>query len=109
MKVLRRGSLRSVSESPAEGEISEELARLGPVVIEQIVSGALPAPITYDQDHDEWVVVLSGAAELELGDVRMSLESGDWVLLPAHIRHTLLETRPGTSWLAVHAGTSPAP
>lgn len=105
---MRRGRLLSAAEAPDSGEIGDELARLGTVVIEQIVSGTLPAPVEYDQDHDEWVVVVSGAAVLEVGDVRMSLESGDWVLLPARTRHTLLETQPGTRWLAVHAAASPS-
>ena len=31
------------------------------------------------------------------------LVAGDWVLLAAHVRHRLVQTVPGTSWLAVHA------
>jgi cupin 2 domain-containing protein len=74
------------------------------VVIQQILSGRLPAPVAYDQPEDEWVVVLSGAAVLEVGPrERMDLTSGDWVLLPAHVPHRLVEMRPGTSWLTLHA------
>jgi hypothetical protein len=63
------------------------------LTVEQILSGALPEPASYEQAHDEWVLVL---------------ESGDWLLLPAGCPHTLLETRPGTSWLALHlAADSP--
>jgi cupin 2 domain-containing protein len=74
------------------------------VVIQQILSGRLPAPVAYDQPEDEWVVVLSGAAVLEVGPQgRMDLTGGDWVLLPAHVPHRLVDTRPGTSWLTLHA------
>ena len=98
-----RGSLRPSSDAPAVGERSGELARLGGVVIEQILSGALGAPMDYDQDHDEWVLLLSGGATLEVADETLDLVAGDWVLLAAHMRHRLVRTVPGTRWLAVHA------
>ncbi|MDA8380351.1 MAG: cupin domain-containing protein [Actinomycetota bacterium] len=72
-------------------------------VIEYIVSGNLAAPVGYDQAHDEWVVVLDGAATLDVRGELVDLTSGDWVLLPAHVPHQLVETRPGTRWLAIHA------
>ena len=40
-----RGPVRPASDAPAVGERSEELARLGGVVVEQILSGALAAPV----------------------------------------------------------------
>jgi cupin 2 domain-containing protein len=100
-----RGKLRPASQAPELGETSEELARLGrgDVVIEQILSGALPSPVDYDQSHDEWVLVLEGAAVLEVGDKRFDLTQGDALLLPARVPHRLIECRPGTSWLAVHS------
>jgi cupin 2 domain-containing protein len=97
------GRLRPSSDAPAVGERSEELARLGGVVVEHIVSGAVAAPVDYDQDHDEWVVLLSGGATLKVGDEGLDLAAGDWVLLPAHVRHRLVETVPGSTWLALHA------
>jgi cupin 2 domain-containing protein len=100
--------LRPPSDAPAVGEQTEELARLGGVVVEQILSGALAAPADYDQDHDEWVVVLSGGATLLVGDERLDLVAGDWVLLRARQAHRLVETQPGTSWLALHAAPPPA-
>jgi cupin 2 domain-containing protein len=92
------------------GEWSEEVAQLGDVVVEQIVSGALDAPADYDQDHDEWVVVLHGGATLQVGDETLELGPGDWVLLRAHVAHRLLRMLPGTAWLALHAmGRAEAP
>jgi cupin 2 domain-containing protein len=103
------GRLRPSSEAPAVGERSEEVGRLGGIVVEQILSGSLSAPVDYDQDHDEWVVVLGGGATLEVGDERRDLVAGDWVLLRAHERHRLVRTQPGTSWLALHASPQDAP
>jgi cupin 2 domain-containing protein len=97
------GRLRPSSDAPAAGEQSEELARLGGVVVEQILSGAIAAPVDYDQDHDEWVVLLSGGATLDVEDESLELAAGDWVLLRAHVQHRLVETVPGSTWLALHA------
>jgi cupin 2 domain-containing protein len=104
MSDARRGKLRPSSQAPELGEYSEELVRpgLGNVVIEHILSGALTAPVDYNQSHDEWVLVLEGAAVVEVGDQRFDLTAGDWLLLPARVPHRLVESRPGTSWLAVH-------
>ena len=97
-----RGRLSASSDAPDVGERTEDIVRVGDVAVEQILSGKLSAPLDYTQDHDEWVVVLSGGAVLELGDERLHLRRGDWVLLPAHIPHRLVETAPATSWLAIH-------
>jgi cupin 2 domain-containing protein len=102
MSEALRGRLRSSSEAPELGEKSEDLARLGNVTIEQTLSGELPSPVDYNQSHDEWVLVVEGAAVLEVGGNRFQLTRGDWVLLPANVPHRLVECRPGTSWLAVH-------
>jgi len=76
--------------------------------IERIVSTAHATPPGqwYDQDRDEWVVVLRGGAELrfEDQDAVVTLQPGDWVLIPAHRRHRVEWTDPRepTVWLAVH-------
>ena len=103
MTSAARGRLEQVTDAPAVGERSEEVARLGGVVVEQILSGALDAPVDYDQDHDEWVLLLSGGATLRVEEEILDLAAGDWVLLGAHVRHRLLDTAPGTTWLALHA------
>jgi cupin 2 domain-containing protein len=87
------------------GEHVEELVQVGEVVIEQILSGVVDRPVDYAQDHDEWVVLLGGAAELEVDGERLSLEQGDWVLLPRQTPHRLIRTAQGTNWIAVHVMT----
>jgi cupin 2 domain-containing protein len=88
------------------GEHIEGLARVGNVVIEQILDGVTDAPVDYDQDHDEWVVLLEGAAELEVNGGTLLLEQGDWVLLPQQTPHRLIRTTKGTSWLAIRVGVA---
>ena len=59
--------------------------------IERIVSTrqASPPGFWYDQADDEFVVLLSGAACLrfEDGGVTLDMKPGDWVEIPAHVRH----------------------
>jgi cupin 2 domain-containing protein len=103
------GRLRPSADAPPTGERSVEIAQLGGVVVEHILSGALRAPVDYDQDHDEWVVLLNGEATLDVGGETLDLNVGDWVLLRAHVRHRLLETVRGTTWLAIHAAPPARP
>jgi cupin 2 domain-containing protein len=50
------------------------------------------------------VLVLEGHARLSVEEEVLELCAGDWLVLPAGCRHTVLEAEPGTSWLAVHLG-----
>jgi cupin 2 domain-containing protein len=104
MTDVAHGRLLSPSAAPEHGERTEGVASVAGAVIEQIVSGALAGPVDYDQDHDEWALVLAGAAVLEVAGVRLDLTAGDWVLLPAHVPHRLVHVAPGTNWLTVRGG-----
>jgi cupin 2 domain-containing protein len=78
------------------------------VRIERIVSRghASPEGFWYDQDHPEFVMVVRGSAGLrsENEDEVVILESGDYMVLDAHVRHRVEWTDPTceTVWLAVH-------
>ncbi len=100
--VVVRGRLRNPSQAPAEGEELDRLLSVGGVVVEQILSASSSTPSHYRQQHDEWVVVLSGGATLDVDGERCTLVSGEWILLPAGVRHSVLRTEARTSWLAVH-------
>lgn len=100
--VVVRGRLRDPSQAPAEGEELDRLLSVGGVVVEQILSASSSTPSHYRQQHDEWVVVLSGGATLDVDGERCTLVSGEWILLPAGVRHSVLRTEARTSWLAVH-------
>ena len=92
----------------AEEELTDLLARPG-LRIERIVSTgqASPPGFWYDQAHDEWVILLRGAAGLAIeGEGEMRLVPGNYVFLPAHTRHrvTWTDADAPTVWLAVHVG-----
>ena len=86
----------------------EELVRGSRFRLERIISTGhiTPAGQWYDQEHDEWVVVLRGSAQLHFdGEAEpVKLEPGDYVLIPAHCRHRVDWTNLGepTVWLALH-------
>jgi cupin 2 domain-containing protein len=49
----------------------------------------------YCQDHDEWVLLLKGAAGLWLeGEVVHDLNPGDWLLIPPGCCHRVTWTAP---------------
>jgi len=94
---------------PAElpKELIETLVAGDRVRIERIVSRgqASPEGFWYDQEENEFVVVLQGSAGLwmEGGDAPLVLKPGDYVVIPAHVRHRVEWTDPhdATIWLAV--------
>ena len=74
--------------------------------IERIVSTgqASPPGFWYDQDQDEFVLLVQGSATLTIaGQAPKDLVAGSWVLLPAHTRHRVDATsvEPAAVWLAV--------
>jgi cupin 2 domain-containing protein len=102
MKNLLKNIPRSLHE-----ELFETLVRNESIHIERIVSRGhtTPAGEWYDQDRSEFVVVLKGSGKLEFEDGRaVSLEAGDWLEIPARVKHRVAWTAPDsdTIWLAVH-------
>lgn len=102
------GRLLPPGAAPAQGERTCVLVEAGGARVEQILSGQVAVPVDYCQDHAEWVLLLSGAAELEVDGSRRALGPGDWLLLPAGRPHRLTAVRPQTAWLAVHLPPPPA-
>lgn len=92
------------AEERGAGEVFTALLTSPGVRIERIVSAGQvsPAGFWYDQDEAEWVLLLSGSAELEFdGGSRRELRAGDWLNIPAHCRHRVTRTADPTVWLAV--------
>jgi cupin 2 domain-containing protein len=95
--------------SRTEDESFTDLLTRPGVRIERIVSHGQSTPVEspYDQDHDEWVLLLRGSAGLWIeGDGERDLRPGDHVLIPAHRVHRVTRTADGepTVWLAIHFG-----
>jgi len=75
--------------------------------IERIVSaGQTTTPGQwYDQNEDEWVLLLQGEASLqfEADRTELSMQAGDYLLIPAHRRHRVSRAsrNPACIWLAL--------
>lgn len=76
-------------------------------LLEKIVSNGQSSPENewYDQDRAEWVILLSGSAEIVFDDnTIITLSPGDYILIPAHKRHRVAKTDPFVEsvWIAIH-------
>ena len=107
--MIKTGNLRSgLPARPLPDEVVDLLVEHPGLRIERIVSTgqATPEGQWYDQDSDELVLVVDGAARFRIEGEReeRELSEGDWILLPAHCRHRVTWTRaePPTVWLAIH-------
>lgn len=116
-----RGPITNLLEGlPPAGsdEVFEPLLERPGVRLERIVSSgqSTPPDAWYDQEQDEWVMVVAGAARLCIeGQGVFEMRPGDTVFLPAHCRHRVEWTDPRqpTVWLALHvwnraSGSEPA-
>ncbi len=88
-------------------ETFEELIRTQELLIEKIVSNgeSTSEGVWYDQDKDEWVVLLTGNAQLKFENgTLLNMAPGDYILIPAHCRHRVEQTSvvPNCTWIAVH-------
>jgi cupin 2 domain-containing protein len=109
---VKAGSLMSgLPSRPLAEELVDALYERPGLRIERIVSTGhiTPDGQWYDQDSDEWVLVVKGSARLLIdGETEdRDLGEGDYVFLPAHCRHRVVWTRsePPTVWLAIHVFT----
>lgn len=99
----------NLSASASQEQFQTLLQRPG-CRVERIVSlgQASPPGFWYDQDWDEWILLLAGQASLQFeGEAEPRvLASGDYLLIPAGARHRVVHTaaEEPTVWLAIHIG-----
>ena len=90
------------------GEIFEILLRNEHFKLERIISSgqASPPGEWFDQEMNEWVILLSGNARLlfEGETDAYMMRPGDYIHIPAHRRHRVEWTDPKqkTVWLGLH-------
>lgn len=88
-------------------ELCQTLLEKPTIRIERIVSRghASDDGFWYDQQWDEWVLLLQGAGRLRFEDDReIAMRTGDYLLIPAHCKHRVEWTEPNVDsiWLAIH-------
>lgn len=87
-------------------EFAETLLSGSGFRLERIVSrgDSSPEGFWYDQEEDEYVLLLQGQAVLEYpGDQLVSLKPGDQLVIPAGCRHRVAKTSasPPAVWLTI--------
>jgi len=91
-----------------ECEYFEDILRIPGFKLERIISFGQCTPENewYDQERDEWVILIKGSATLIFEDQvkEIELKPGDHLLIPAHQKHRVSRTDPDqpSFWLALH-------
>ena len=74
--------------------------------IERIISDGQASPdnFWYDQEENEWVILLKGKAKIKYQDQsEQNLTEGDYIFIPSHKKHRVewTDNNTKTIWLAV--------
>lgn len=56
----------------------------------------------YDQEEDEWVMLVTGKAQIEFEERIENLQSGDTLFITSHERHRIVSTSDDAHWIALH-------
>ncbi len=90
---------------PHTEELVDILAVNNDVRIEKIVSTGQCSPpgFWYEQKENEFVILLKGKAELEFENETVELNEGDYLNIPAKVKHRVKSTADNehTVWLAI--------
>ncbi|HNQ62953.1 MAG TPA: cupin domain-containing protein [Syntrophorhabdaceae bacterium] len=95
-----------------DDEYFETMLEANNFKLERIISNGQITPCGqwYDQERDEWVVLLTGAAVIMFEDEAepIIMKPGDYINIPAHKRHRVEWTDQSqkTVWLALHYSLS---
>jgi len=101
------GNLLASIPATLPNELVDDLFSGQSFRVERIVSRghASPDDFWYDQDENEWVMVVQGEARLQLeGQAEpVYLAAGMYINILAHVRHRVSWTHPDmdTVWLAI--------
>lgn len=89
-------------------EIFENIILTGGIKIERILSKGHCSPEGhwYNQEKNEWVMVLKGRAGLQFkqNENIIEMQPGDYINIPAHCEHRIewTHSEEETIWLAIH-------
>ena len=107
MNTIKQNLFSNIPESFPR-EIFDTLLENNRFKLERIISSGQPTPENdwYDQEKDEWVVLLKGKAGLRFENESevIELTPGDHLMIPAHKKHRLewTDEKQKTVWLALH-------
>lgn len=94
-----------ISDYYGDNEVFEDILKKDNIRIERILSAGQTSPETgwYDQDENEFVILLQGNATIEFEDGVKELKTGCYLDIPAHKKHKVTYTTddPVCIWIAV--------
>ncbi len=107
MSVLKAKNIYSEIPTSLKEEFFEILQSSESIKIERIVSygHTTREGEWYDQEQNEWVILLSGEAILSfLHEDEVRLKAGEYINIPAHQKHRVSWTMPNQQsvWLVIH-------
>jgi len=86
-----------------EQETFDTLLETQNIHIEKITSHGQTSDEWYEQDKDEWVVLIEGEGRLLFEDRReIRLTKGEHVYIPKMKKHKVVYTSSPAVWLAIH-------
>lgn len=109
--MMKNGNIFADIPAQSVEELFETILEKPGIRVERIISYGQNTPEGewYDQEHDEWVLLLSGSADILIeGEIEPRLLGpGDYLLLPARSRHRVIRTdaEEKSLWLAIHIST----
>jgi cupin 2 domain-containing protein len=107
MKISSKNIFKDIPVNMTE-ELVEIISETDNIRIERIVSRTHSSPndFWYDQEKNEYVIILKGKAGLafEDRDDVIVIGPGDYLDIPAHVRHRVewTDTEEDTIWLAIY-------
>ena len=100
--------LKNIFSNVAEAVEEEQFTVLGKSPncrIERIVSSGYSSPegFWYDQEYDEFILLMQGEATLEFEDKQMDMKAGDYLIVPKNCKHRIAKSSldPACVWLCV--------
>ena len=105
---MKKDSIFDLADLSGIGEeVFSAILSTPSVKLERIVSKGQVTPegFWYDQNLDEWVILLRGEATILFENAEtVNLMPGDYLLIPAHAKHrvTYTSSDPECVWLALH-------
>jgi cupin 2 domain-containing protein len=104
--ISKKNILLGIPEKLSE-EYFEEIISSNQFKLERIVSEGHKSPkdFWYDQEKDEFVMLISGSAEIQFeNEPAVQMVKGDYLIIPAHKKHRVEKTDliQQTIWLALH-------
>ena len=90
-----------------EKEIIQEILKTDKFSVERIISECHSSPkdYWYDQETNEFVLLISGSAGIMFEDKELkTLNPGDYLLIEAHKKHRVdwTDSKTKTVWLTIH-------